>query len=48
MRHWAGAPSAVAPGFIASDMTAAIDKKYEEQILRGIPLGACVPRGLGF
>lgn len=31
--------NAVAPGFIASDMTAAIDKKYEEQILKGIPLG---------
>ncbi|KAG2495711.1 hypothetical protein HYH03_006311 [Edaphochlamys debaryana] len=30
--------NAVAPGFIASDMTAAIDKKYEEQILKGIPL----------
>jgi 3-oxoacyl-[acyl-carrier protein] reductase len=33
--------NAVAPGFIASDMTAAIDKKYEEQILKGIPLGKC-------
>ncbi|GFR41204.1 hypothetical protein Agub_g1874 [Astrephomene gubernaculifera] len=31
--------NAVAPGFIASDMTAAIDKKYEESILKGIPLG---------
>ncbi len=31
--------NAVAPGFIASDMTAAIDSKYEEQILKGIPLG---------
>ncbi len=31
--------NAIAPGFIASDMTAAIDKKYEEQILKGIPLG---------
>jgi len=31
--------NAVAPGFIASDMTAAIDKKYEEMILKGIPLG---------
>lgn len=31
--------NAVAPGFIASDMTASIDKKYEEQILKGIPLG---------
>lgn len=31
--------NAVAPGFIASDMTAAIDKKYEETILKGIPLG---------
>ncbi len=33
--------NAIAPGFIASDMTAAIDKKYEEQILKGIPLGTC-------
>lgn len=31
--------NAVAPGFIASDMTAAIDKKYEEAILKTIPLG---------
>eukprot|EP00955_Chlamydomonas_euryale_P080109 363378-Chlamydomonas_euryale.AAC.20 len=31
--------NAIAPGFIASDMTAAIDKKYEEAILKGIPLG---------
>lgn len=31
--------NSVAPGFIASDMTAAIDKKYEEQILKSIPLG---------
>jgi 3-oxoacyl-[acyl-carrier protein] reductase len=30
--------NAVAPGFIASDMTAAIDKKYEEGILAQIPL----------
>ena len=34
--------NAIAPGFIASDMTAAIDKKYEEQILKGIPLGGCL------
>lgn len=34
--------NAIAPGFIASDMTAAIDKKYEEQILKGIPLGESV------
>lgn len=31
--------NAVAPGFIASDMTSAIDKKYEEGILKSIPLG---------
>lgn len=31
--------NAVAPGFVASDMTAAIDKKYEEAILAGIPAG---------
>ena len=31
--------NAIAPGFIASDMTAAIDKKYEEGILASIPLG---------
>ncbi|MEW5303368.1 MAG: hypothetical protein WDW38_001694 [Sanguina aurantia] len=31
--------NAVAPGFIASDMTAAIDPKYEEGILKTIPLG---------
>jgi 3-oxoacyl-[acyl-carrier protein] reductase len=30
--------NAVAPGFIASDMTAAIDPKYEEGILANIPL----------
>jgi 3-oxoacyl-[acyl-carrier protein] reductase len=30
--------NAVAPGFIASDMTAAIDPKYEEMILGQIPL----------
>lgn len=41
-REWAGRNitcNAVAPGFIASDMTAAIDPKYEEQILKSIPLG---------
>lgn len=41
-REWAGrgiTANAVAPGFIASDMTAAIDKKYEEAILKSIPLG---------
>ena len=31
--------NAVAPGFIKSDMTAAIDPKYEESILKLIPLG---------
>ena len=31
--------NAVAPGFIASDMTAAIDPKYEASILAQIPLG---------
>ena len=31
--------NAIAPGFIASEMTAKIDKKYEEQILAQIPLG---------
>ncbi|PSC70932.1 3-oxoacyl-[acyl-carrier] reductase 4-like [Micractinium conductrix] len=31
--------NSIAPGFIASDMTAAIDKKYEEMILSSIPLG---------
>jgi 3-oxoacyl-[acyl-carrier protein] reductase len=31
--------NAVAPGFIASDMTASIPEKYEAQILAGIPLG---------
>lgn len=31
--------NAIAPGFIASDMTSAIPEKYEAQILAGIPLG---------
>lgn len=31
--------NSIAPGFIASDMTAAIDPKYEETILGSIPLG---------
>jgi len=31
--------NAVAPGFIASDMTAGIDSKYEAGILSAIPLG---------
>ena len=35
--------NAVAPGFVASDMTAAIDPKYEAQILSTIPLGAPCP-----
>lgn len=41
-REWAArniTANAVAPGFIASDMTAKIDKKYEEGILSQIPLG---------
>eukprot|EP00879_Flechtneria_rotunda_P012892 GHRR01013464.1.p1 GENE.GHRR01013464.1~~GHRR01013464.1.p1 ORF type:complete len:152 (+),score=49.94 GHRR01013464.1:1455-1910(+) len=41
-REWASRGitcNAVAPGFIASDMTAAIPEKYEAQILAGIPLG---------
>jgi NAD(P)-dependent dehydrogenase (short-subunit alcohol dehydrogenase family) len=41
-REYAGrgiTANAIAPGFIASDMTAAIDKKYEEGILKSIPLG---------
>lgn len=33
--------NAIAPGFIASDMTAAIDEKYVESILKTIPLGEC-------
>jgi len=37
--------NAVAPGFVASDMTAAIDPKYEAAILKNIPLGA-TPRRL--
>lgn len=32
--------NAVAPGFVASDMTAALDPKYEAQIFKTIPLGA--------
>lgn len=35
--------NAVAPGFIASDMTAAIDPKYEEAILGQIPLSEKPP-----
>ncbi|KAK9810674.1 hypothetical protein WJX73_009470 [Symbiochloris irregularis] len=31
--------NAIAPGFIASDMTSKIDPKYEEAILKTIPLG---------
>lgn len=41
-REYAGrgiTANSIAPGFIASDMTAAIDKKYEEMILGQIPLG---------
>ena len=33
--------NAVAPGFIASDMTANIDPKYEEAIIGQIPLSEC-------
>lgn len=36
--------NAVAPGFVASDMTAALDPKYEAQIFKTIPLGAPRPR----
>jgi hypothetical protein len=36
--------NAVAPGFVASDMTAAIDPKYEAAILKNIPLGAAPQR----
>lgn len=36
--------NAVAPGFVASDMTAALDPKYEAQIFKTIPLGAPCPR----
>ena len=35
--------NAVAPGFIASDMTASIDPKYEEAILGQIPLSESLP-----
>ena len=35
--------NAVAPGFIASDMTANIDPKYEEAIIGQIPLSKCSP-----
>ena len=35
--------NAVAPGFIASDMTANIDPKYEEAIIGQIPLSKCLP-----
>lgn len=43
--------NAVAPGFVASDMTAAIDPKYEAGILKNIPLGAhacsvCMKKGV--
>ena len=40
--------NAVAPGFIASDMTAAIDSKYEEKILSEIPLGKALSTPLRF
>jgi len=33
--------NAVAPGFIASDMTAKLSKEIEAAILKGIPLGEC-------
>lgn len=36
---WLLQVNAVAPGFIKSDMTAAIDPKYEDSILAQIPLG---------
>ncbi len=36
--------NAVAPGFVASDMTAALDPKYEAQIFKTIPLGTPCPQ----
>ena len=32
--------NAIAPGYIESDMTKAIDPKYTDSILKQIPLGA--------
>lgn len=45
-REWAGrsiTANAIAPGYISSDMTASIDKKYEASILAQIPLGNLDP-----
>nr|BFE80129.1 hypothetical protein GCM10020093_027300 [Planobispora longispora] len=35
----------VAPGFVETDMTAALDEAYQEQIRKNIPLGGRPPRG---
>ena len=37
----------IAPGFVVSDMTAKMDKKYEEATMKTIPLGGLGGRGGG-